>query len=306
MGEPETTTGKLQAALQDLPRETLLALLVELGIDNPQSAHMLLARYGRPAQTKAEAVAATRRALALGESSKGFIDYWGAAEAARAVDALLGQAGRLVEAGQPERAVPVYQAALEEVLPAMAHADDSMGALGGTIDWALAGLRGAAPFLPPDARASLFAYCLTQATSPPYNEWEWRWDLAQIAADVTTSRRNGRASLPRSTSWPAGAPRAPRLISEERLAAIDRERADRICLTVIAREDDDEAVVAFLQERLDRASFREALARHYLNQGERTAARALSEAWLREPDSGRPARPARLSGDPAADRAGGE
>ncbi|MDT8306249.1 MAG: SWIM zinc finger family protein, partial [Anaerolineae bacterium] len=285
MHQPATTASKLRAALQDLPRETLLTLLVELGTGNLQVAHMLLARYGQPRETKAEAVAAVRGALALGQKSKGFIDYWGAAEAARAVDALLGQAGRLVEAGQAERAVPIYEAVLEEVLAAMAHADDSMGTLGGTIEWALEGLRGAARSLPPDPGASLFAYCLAQATSPPYDEWEWRWDLAQIAADLTTTPAE-RALLFATLDGMAGrraAGAGPHF--QERLSAVDRERADRIRLTVIARQDDDEAVVAFLEARLDRASFREALARHHLNRGERTAARALCEAWLREPDS---------------------
>lgn len=288
MREQETTAGKLQAALQDLPHETLLALLVEVGTDDPATGHMLLARYGRPAQTKAEAVAAVRGALALGENSKGFIDYGGAAEAARALDALLGQAGRLLGAGQAERAMPIYQAVLEEVLPAIVHADDSMGALGGTIDWALEGLRGAGRSLPPDARASLFAYCLAQATVPPYEEWEWRWDLAQIAADVANSPSE-RAHLFATLDEMAGrraASAAPDF--QEWLATIDRERADRIRLTVIARQDDDEAVVAFLQARLDRASFREALARHYLDRGERAAARALCEAWLAGPDSADP------------------
>jgi hypothetical protein len=288
MQERMTTAGNLQAALQNLPRETLLTLLLELCMDNPQTAHMLLARYGRPAHTKAEAVAATRRALALGESSKGFIDYWGAAEAARAVNALLDQAMRLVEVGQAERAVPIYQAVLEEVLPAMAHADDSMGMLGGTIEWALEGLRGAARSLPPDLGASLFAYCLAQATSPPYDEWEWRWDLAQIAADLTATTAD-RALLVATLDEMAGR-RATSAAAyfRERLAAIDEERADRIYLTVIARQHDDEAVVAFLQARLHLASFREALARHYLNRGERAAARALCEAWLAGPDSADP------------------
>lgn len=286
--EPTTTVQKLQAALQNVPRETLLALLVELAAENSQYAHLLLARYGPPLQTKAEAVAAVRDALALGESRKGFIDYWGAAEAARAVDALSDQAARLVETGEAERAVPIYQAVLEEVLPAMEHADDSMGALGGTIDWALEGLRSAGQALSPDARVSLFDYCLAQATSPPYAEWDWRWDLAQIAADLTISQGE-RARLFATLDQMARqrAQSAPPYF-RERLAGMDEERADKIRLTIIARQDDDEAMVAFLQARLDQASFREALARHYLDKGERAGARALCEAWLAEPDSADP------------------
>lgn len=286
--KPTATAGKLRAALQDLPRETLLALLVELGANNPQYGHMLLARYGPPPRMKMEAVASVQDALALGENRKGFIDYWGAAEAARAVDALSDQAARLVEAGESARAVSIYQAVLEEVLPAMTHADDSMGALGGTIDWALVGLRSAGQALSPDARVSLFDYCLAQATSPPYAEWDWRWDLAQISADLTiTQGERTRLFATLDKMAEQRAQTAPRHF-RERLAGMDEERADKIRLTVIARQGDDETVVTFLQARLDQASFREALARHYLQRSELVAARALCEAWLAEPDSADP------------------
>ena len=87
---------------------------------------------------------------------------------------------------------------LEGVVPAMAQADDSMGALGDCIHFALDGLQRAAEELAPAEKAGLFTYCGAEAPKNLYEGWDWGWDLAGIAAGTyrNTPAAGAFSSLP--------------------------------------------------------------------------------------------------------------
>jgi uncharacterized Zn finger protein len=79
--------------------------------------------------------------LAQSQREYGFIDYQGARQAASQLNVLLVQAGRMMDEGLVNRAIALYQAIMEQTIEAYGQADDSSGALGGCIAYAIEGLR---------------------------------------------------------------------------------------------------------------------------------------------------------------------
>lgn len=278
----KTRAARIREALGPLSREERYDLLLELALDDRDLAHLVLARHAPDQENEKACANLVRDALRLGQRRHGFLDYWGAACAAKAVNELLNRADTHLAEGRPLQAVPIYQAVLEGVVPAMAHADDSMGALGECISFALDGLQRASEELAPPDRARLFAYCVTRAPREPYAGWDWGWDLAVVAAKLTETPQQ------RETIFAAVDQMAARRDDEEWISHYDRERAATIKLSVISRQEDDAAVQAFLNAHLEHERMRVALARFFLERGNPSSARRLCTAWLDQP---RPTKP---------------
>ncbi len=273
---------KIRDALGTLSYEELHDLLLELALDDRDLAHLILARYGTDKEDKKAYAHLVQEALQLGQGRQGYIDYWGAAKAARGINELLNRAESHLAQGRPLQAIPIYQAAVEGVVPAMAHADDSMGALSECIRFALDGLQRAAQELAPPARAQLFDYCVAKAPQKPYVEWDWGWDLAGIAAQLAATPRQ------RETLFAILDRMATRRDDAGWGADFDRERAALMKLSVIQEQDDDAAVQAFLEAHIQYERLRMALARFHLQGGNLAAARRVCAEWLDAPPPGKP------------------
>ena len=278
----KTRADKIRDALGSLSREELYALLLELALDDRELAHLVLARYGPDKGNEQAYARLVQDALRLGQGRHGFLDYWGAARAAKGVNELLNRADAHLAQGRPLQAIPIYQAVIEGVVPAMAQADDSMGALGDCIHFALDGLQRAAEELAPPERAGLFTYCVAEAPKDLYAGWDWGWDLAGIAAELVETPRQ------RAILFAALDQMAARRDDEGWGADYDRERAATIKLSIIRRQEDDAAVQAFLEAHLEHERMRMALARFHLQRGDLTAARRLCAEWLERPAQDKP------------------
>jgi uncharacterized Zn finger protein len=278
----KTRADKIREALGSLSREELHDLLLQLALDDRELAHLILARYGADQGSKQAYARLVQDALRLGQGRHGFLDYWGAARAAKGVNELLNRADAHLAQGSPLQAIPIYQAALEEVVPAMAQADDSMGALGDCISFALDGLQRAAEELASPERAEIFTYCVTQAPQEPYSGWDWGWELAVIAAELAETPQQQKTLFATLDQM------AARRDDERWGSEYDRERAASIKLSIISRQEDDSAVEAFLEAHLQYERMRMALARFHLERGDLVTARQLCTEWLDRPQHDKP------------------
>ena len=278
----KTRTDKILDVLRSLSKGQLTDLLLDLALDDRELAHLILTRFGPDEDNKGAYARLVKDALRLGKGRHGFIDYWGAARAAEGVGELLSRADTHLAQARPLQAIPIYQAVIEKVVPAMAHADDSMGGLGDCIETALDGLGRAAEKLSPPERANLFAYCVGKASIEPYTDWDWGWDLAGIAADLTVTPKQ-RSRLFATLDQMAARHEDARWGND-----YDQERAGMIKLSVIRRLDDDTAVQAFLEEHIRHEKMRMALARFHLQHGDLAAARRLCDEWLNKPPENKP------------------
>jgi len=97
----------------------------------------------------------------------------------------------------------------------MGQADDSMGALGGCIHFALDGLHQVAEQLGPAGREKMFDYCLGESPKEPYSGWDLGWDLVTLAAELAETVIQG--NIARLTSIPGvGRKTAERMMVEMR------------------------------------------------------------------------------------------
>lgn len=277
--KPPPRAERLRAALAPLSREELYELLLEQALSDRDLAHQILARYGLQDADHASYRQLVREALEMGKGRHGFLDYHGAAEAGRAIFRIFGRADDARAQGQPAQAVAVYQVVLEEVLPALEHADDSMGSLGDCAHSALEGLQEITTQLSAGARADLFAYCLAEAPKETYANWGFEWDLAAVAARLAATPAQRDALFTRLDEM-AG-------VTEDRWGQFERQKAALLKLDVVRRQDDAPAVHAFLEAHSQHEQIQLELARFHLAQGRPAAARAVCEEWLAEADERR-------------------
>jgi hypothetical protein len=281
-----TRPERIHKTLVGMAKENLVELLEELADGDQQIAHMILARFGDAGEEKKAYTRMVKDALKMGKNKHGFIDYYGSGRAANGVRDILARADMYAEKGNYHKTIPIYQAVIEAVVPAIAYADDSNGELGDCIYCGLKGLSEAIEKLPADEQQKAFEYCLEEAQKERYAGWDWGWDLAQIAADMVVSDDQRRrlhkvldAMSANNGDDEAGSPF---------FSNYQYELAERIKLSVIDRLDDDEIKRAFLSERVALEYFRERLARFHIERGNLQEARALCDEWLNQTNQGYP------------------
>lgn len=284
----KTRADRIRDAIAPLSHADLVALLVDMALDNRSIAQQLLARYGAVANSKGEASRLAREAIQMGQR-RGFIDYHASSEVARALQTLLARADTFLNQHQLDRALPIYQAVLEETVPAISHADDSSGSMGDCIEAAVAGIAFVAQEATGNLRQTLFAYLLQEATHKRYVDWDWGWSLAGIAADLVDSSKT-RRQLDTTLANMLVVQR-----SEYEWSNLHRQQAaDAIRLSVIERLDDEAAVRDFLEERQDSDRFFMPLVQFHLDRDQLATARSLVEQRITETASSRRGTPSGL------------
>ncbi len=267
----------LREVVAYLSREEVDALLVKQALKDEGLQNMLLAephkerKYGRGAKGD------VRDILQAVQGKHKFIDYWGAAEAADGLLLLLDLAQEYLETGRTAHALRIFKAVIEEVVPALAHADDSMGALSECVQFAFDGLMMAADELDKNKRALLFKYCLQKARQEPFTDWDWIWDLAGIAgALVETSEQ-------RQVFFSALDEMANRRSGQGWAAEYDWERAALLKIAIYQREGNSRAAHDFLVKHQHKERMQFVLALLYIEEGNLDEARKIGEAWLAKP-----------------------
>lgn len=278
----KTRAEKVHDILTGLAHEELVDLLEELAAEDRQIANMIVARFSDQGSDKKAYIRLVKDALNMGKGQYGFIDYYGSGRAARGIQDVLQRADADLAQGRALKAVPVYQAVIETVVPAIAHADDSNGELGDCIRFGLEGLAEASKQLLPDEQHRLFDYCLDEAPKEPYAGWDWGWDLAQLAADLLTTddQRQQMFEVLDKMAVRRGDDEA----YSEWSSNFDYEQAEGIKLSVIDRLDDDATKLAFLVEHVEMERFRERLVRYHIQRGNLAEARRLCNEWLEQPE----------------------
>jgi hypothetical protein len=275
----QTREEKVRDALGGLSRDELMEILVDQARSDKQLANQLVLQYGVVADDKKTYARMVRDALSLGRERDGFIDYMGAMVAARSVDDILGRAEALLADGKPLQAVPIAQAVVETVVPGLQAADDSNGSLGGCIWSGLDLLERAAKALPVEENRSLLEYFLEEAQHERYAGWDWGWELARLATDlISTPEERGRVFDALDQMAGLRADRRAGLL----LSHYDEERAALNKLSVIKREDGEEAAHTFMVEHKHLFRFREHLIDYYLERGDLSEAKLLCEEWLQD------------------------
>lgn len=239
------TTQSLEEIVSSLDKETLIKLLCQQAYLDTHLKAMLVAKYGTqtPAATKDEYKTLIREILQSGMDRHGFIDYRNVGEVMRGVDDLVSQAKSLEEKHEIHRALPIAQAAIEELVPALQYADDD-GDIGGTISEAFELLEAIATQLKTENREEFFQYCLKESRSKAYEGWDYHWQFLEIAGLVANTPEKQQKLFELLDTF---AEKGKRSFTRNH----EQLRAAKIKLSVLEWHRNKKAIEPFLQEHLE-------------------------------------------------------
>jgi uncharacterized Zn finger protein len=271
-----TRTDQLHDALQAASHEQLVAVLLELAAANRDIMNQLLLQLDVVGEKPADYRRLVKDALRPPAGAHGFLDYRASMEAASKVARILNQAGSVL-ATRPQQALSIYQAVLELSVDAIGYADDSSGALGGIIEYALEGIRKCRDRLPVVDQDNLFDNLIQQAGSQRYANWNWRWNLFDIAVELADDKSK-RARL--EAALEACRPSGHRDDEENWSQRYLEERIDEAKLAIILVYDGEEAALAFMHANKRHHGFRRHLVDYYLNRGDLNIAFSLASEGI--------------------------
>jgi hypothetical protein len=262
----KTRAEKLREIVSKLSKEEMTALLLDLAKQNTQIARTIIARHSAGGADKKAYIQLVKEALRQGHGEYGYMDYWGATRAGRAIQSMLDQTEGMIAQGKLEQALAITQAVLETVAPALGNADDSNGDLGACIEMGIEKLEQIAGEMNPSERRGIFDYCLTQMVKQEYRDCDCEWGFSQIAANIVESEED-RARLFDQMGQQIGDWYAEYTVAE-------------IKLTVIQRLDGETAGLTFIKEHIHLHQFRQMLIEYHINRNELKDARRLIHEWF--------------------------
>jgi len=190
--KPKTVAEKVDEVLKKMSQEEIIDLVRGYALSNREFRVILLAQatLRSGGDSKSAYRELVKESLRSGMDRHGLIDYWSTRRAVRGAEELLNKAVKLMESGNPEQAVPIFQAVIEELVPALQFADDSNGDIGGAIEWAFGEFcRCIEKIQDPIIRKDQFRYCLTEANRKQYEGWDWKWDFLRMASELISSEK---------------------------------------------------------------------------------------------------------------------
>ena len=251
--KPKTVAKKVDEVLEKMSQEEIIDLVRSYALRNREFRVILLAQatLRSGGDSKSAYRELIKESLRSGMDRHGFIDYWSTRRAVRGAEELLNKAVKLVESGNPEQAIPIFQAVIEKLVPALQFADDSNGDIGGAIDWAFDEFyKCIEKIQDPIMRKDLFDYYLTEANRKQYEGWDWKWDFLRMASALISSGEQEKelfAKLDKISQ--AGQ-------SSEFFDRYNQEQAAKIKLEVIRKRGRENDINRFINDNLHHTSIR--------------------------------------------------
>ncbi|MFN8530124.1 MAG: SWIM zinc finger family protein [Anaerolineae bacterium] len=240
----QTRHDKLRQFLEKTSHEKLVSILLELAQTDRELLNQLLIHLDAGDAKPMDYRRVVKDALRTGRGDYGYLDYTGSNRAGRKLTELLAQAEQWRKAGEIDKAISVYQAVIDETVPAIGQADDSNGILGECINTAVEGLSESASMKMETEREPLFVYCLTCAKQAEFRGWDWGWDLLNVAQSMVNSPARRSVFTAALDEIAADAPKSSGggFFAEYSLAKVATAR-----LALIDRFDGQEAALQFLR-----------------------------------------------------------
>jgi uncharacterized Zn finger protein len=245
--KPKTVAEEVDEVLETMSQEEIIDLVRSYALRNREFRIILLAQSTPRSEgdSKSAYRELVKESLRSGMDRHGFIDYWSGRRAVRGVEELLNKAVKLVEASKVGQAIIIFQAVIEELVPALQFADDSNGDIGGAIEQAFEEFyKCIEKIQDPIIGKDLFYYCLTEAKRKQYEEWDWKWNFLQMAGGLISSGEQERelfAILDKVL-------RAKQ--SSEFTDRYDQEQATQIKLEVIRKRGNEKDVNQFINDNI--------------------------------------------------------
>src|SRR3989338_6304096 len=144
--KPKSSEKTFEQTIARMPREDINAILTDYAGREPGLIDYVSARrvIKEPSSNKEEYCQIIRNAVDAVRGRHGYIGYWQASRAVNGAEMVLDKAQEFLVKQRPDRALPICQCVLEEMLPLLQEADDSNGSIGYVIGGAFQVLSGCA------------------------------------------------------------------------------------------------------------------------------------------------------------------
>lgn len=240
------STQSLEEILTGLDKKILIEMLRQQAEKHAELKAMLFSQYGTKVdpETKEAYKLLIQQMFYSGEDRHGFVDYRSTRRVMRGVYDLLSQAESLEEKHEINRAIPIVQAVIEVLVPALQQADDSDGKIGGGISQAFEILEAVATQVAPKQQEAFFRYCLEESQSKTYEGWDFHWEFLESAALLTNTPERQQKLFDILDTFAKNQ-------KDNFSSHYNRERAAKIKLSVFEWQRNKKAIEPFLQANLE-------------------------------------------------------
>src|SRR3989338_2024190 len=253
---PKKPQASLEEIISQMPRASLNALLLDYAGREPDLIDYIFAKHALQASVtdKEHYQQIIRNTVDSARGRHGFIGYWESSKAVEGAEMILDKAQEFISDSEAQKALPIYQCVLEEMVPLLQDADDSNGCIGGVIDQAFEGLSICARLANDKVfREELLNYLFNEFESKRYEGWsEWRWNFLELAAQVVETTQEQKRlfeKLDQTTRSRKG--------DSEWSGRYNEETIRRIKLTVAERLGTEKDVEDFLNQHIENPDMRE-------------------------------------------------
>ena len=165
---------------------------------------------------------------------------------------LLDKAEKLISQEQYQKALPIYQCVVHEMVPVLQEADDSNGAIGDTIERGFEGLSVCARTSAGESyRQEMFDYLFDEFDDKRYEGWsDWKWDFLEMAAEMVSTPQEQKRLFEKTDQF------LKERSKGDDWFRYDEEKVLNIKLTVVRRCGSPEEADGFLNKNLNHPSMR--------------------------------------------------
>ncbi|MDI6716533.1 MAG: hypothetical protein QME63_06275 [Actinomycetota bacterium] len=277
----KTIADKISDIVAKLTEEEMREIVLEYALNDREFRNTLLAqdllkRDEAGKNKKEDYKRIMRDSLRSSMDRHGFIGYWSSSRAVRGIEDLVYEANKMLIEQKPESAVPIYQAAIEETVPALQYADDSSGNLGGVIELSFEKLNECAEDIADkNVRKDLFEYALKATKDKIYDGWsDWQWEWLGIASKLIGNLEEKKKLLQKIDELATASQ-----IEDSYSSKYDRERAAELKLEILKRWD-KEKVAQFIADNLEHTPIRRIALEDAIAQKDYKKAKELAKAGM--------------------------
>lgn len=277
----KTIGEQINEILEILPHQELKGFIGECCDKDPAFRNSFLTRYLYLIQPMSKEIYSKQiQSIVRSEAGRhGFLDYQAARRVGRQISELAQLAGREIEAGHFREAMYIGCAMLEEMTKAVENGDDSSGALGDGVSFALDILfKIAAGCTDKDIRRELFGFGIHSFEKEVFKGWDWHFGMLELAVGLMETPGDKSTLLKLLDS----------IESTGKSWDYNFEKAQGMRLEIIRKTESEENVNEYLEANIMNPEFRRELIDKTLSAKDYNKAIRLCENGIKTDEKDKP------------------
>jgi len=273
----KTVREQVDEILTHLSSELQADFIREQCLRDPAFRRLFIAQFTRHLEGESKAVYAqqVRAILHSAKGRGGFIEWNRTASVGRAVNDLLGNAGKNLEKRNYQTALLISCAVLEEMVKALQFADDSDGDIGSNIEEAMEIIyQASTEKLPEDNRKWLFEYAVTAVKKRLFAGWDWDLDIMFLAGELAQGEKESSILL--------------ELIESVPFSEYQEERIQEIMSTILRKSGRTTEAEEFESSHFKNPAFREQAIKRAMDNGNLEKAKEIAQEGIQQDQKDKP------------------